>query len=81
MTIKELIAVKLTSAQFIMAVLFSSTYCLIMIGCTIALIMKLFRVETYIALVSAFAIIVREIADDYFKRDRTKENRKGEVQK
>jgi hypothetical protein len=37
---------------------------------------KIISVETGVALIASFALIVREIADDYFKRDdRTKEGK------
>ena len=63
------------SARFIMAILFSATYCLIMTVCTVALIMKILTVETYVALVGEFALVVREIVSDYFDRkDRTNGN-------
>lgn len=75
MTIKEVIFAKLTSAQFLMANYFSITYCLIMIGCTVALLKNKIQVETYVALLGAFALIVREIADDYFKRNRSSEKK------
>lgn len=57
------------SARFIMAVMFSGTYCLIMLGCTWVLIKNHMAVETYIAVLATFALVVREIADAYFKRE------------
>ena len=64
---------KEVSARKIMAILFSVTYCLILLGCTIALMKKIISVETYVALVGAFALVVREIVSDYFSRtDRDK---------
>ena len=75
MTIKEILTAKFTSARFLMAILFSTTYCLVILGCTVALLLKILAVETYVALVGAFALIVREIASDYFGReDRKSEN-------
>ena len=62
------------SARKIMAIMFSITYCVIMVSCTIALIIKLLTVETYVALLGAFALVVREIVDNYFNRtDRVKQ--------
>ena len=73
--LKEIIVRQLTSARFLMAILFSVTYCIIMIACTIALLKKIITVETYIALLGAFALVVREIVSDYFERkDRKQEN-------
>ncbi len=73
--LKELIIRQFTSARFLMSILFSATYCLIMLGCTYALIKKIITVETYVALVGAFALVVREIVNDYFERkDRPQEN-------
>ena len=66
---------KILSARFLMAILFSVTYCGVILLCTYAMIKKVLAVETGIALIGAFALVVREIADDYFKReDRAKEN-------
>lgn len=59
---------KEVSARKIMAVLFSSTYCLVIIVCTIGLMKKIIAVETYVALIAAFALVVREIVSDYFDR-------------
>ena len=74
MTIKETIVDKVFSARFLMAIIFTLSYCLIMIGCLVAVLKKILSVETFIALLATFAIIVRQIADDYFKReDRKKE--------
>ena len=56
------------SARFIMAVMFSGVYCIVILACTIALIQKTLAVETYVALVGAFALVVREIVSDYFDR-------------
>lgn len=67
-----------TSARFLMAVTFSSTYCLVILACTAALILKIVTVETYVALVGAFALVVREIVSDYFERkDRKPEDTNG----
>lgn len=60
---------KLLSARFLMAIFFSMTYCIMMGIVTVALLRKILSVETYVALVAAFALIVRQIADDYFNRD------------
>ena len=65
---------KSLSARFLMALAFSFTYCLVIIACTIALFKKLLTIETYIALLASFVLVVREITDSYFKRDRSKEN-------
>lgn len=60
---------KLLSARFLMAIGFSATYCIIMALLTVALLKKIITVETYVALLGAFALIVREIVSDYFDRD------------
>ena len=65
------------SARFIMAIGFSLTYCLIMIASTIALLYKILTVETFVALLGAFALVVREIVSDYFKRKRPEDNGLG----
>ena len=72
---------KILSARFLMAILFTSTYCLIIAGCTYAMIKKVIMVETGVALIAAFALVVREIASDYFGREDRKpeDNGKGEV--
>ena len=62
------------SARFIMAVIFTVTYCGVMFGCTLAMLQKTIPMDTYIAVLATFALIVREITDAYFKReDRKKE--------
>ena len=63
---------KILSARFLMAILFSVTYCLVVVLCTYCMLKKILAVETGVAVIAAFALVVREIADDYFKReDRT----------
>ena len=57
------------SARKYMAIIFSSTYCLVIFGLTIALLWEIVKVDTYIACLAAFALIVREITDAYFKRE------------
>lgn len=59
---------KLTSARFWMTILFSVTYCLVIGSVTYAMISKTVTVETYVALLASFVLIVREITDSYFKR-------------
>lgn len=56
------------SARKFMAVFFSICYGLIMIILTGLLAFKIVPVETYIALLGAFALVVKEIANDYFDR-------------
>jgi uncharacterized integral membrane protein len=56
------------SARKYMVIVFSTTYCIIMIGITIALLKKILLVETYIATVAGFTYVIREIADKYFAR-------------
>lgn len=75
MNIKDL------SARKFMAVWFSIIYGIIMVILTIAFAKKLVAVETYLALLGTFALIVKEIANDYFDRsDRvTNGNGKPEV--
>ena len=63
------LAPKLLSGRYYLTIAFSTTYCLIMLGLTIALLKKIIVVETYVALLGAFALIVREIAGDYFSRN------------
>ena len=72
--LKEIIVKQMTPARFLMAILFSATYCIIILLCSIALLKKILAVETYVALLGAFALVVREIVSDYFKRKRPEEN-------
>jgi 1,4-dihydroxy-2-naphthoate octaprenyltransferase len=65
------------SARKFMAVFFSAVYGIIMIVLTYAFTLKLINTETYIALLGAFALIVKEIVNDYFDRDRTKDQPNG----
>ena len=70
------------SARKYMAIVFSTTYCLIMAGLTIALLINLIRLDTYIACLASFVLIVREISEAYFKReDRQASEVKQEVPK
>jgi len=59
------------SARKFMAVWFSIVYGIIMIIITAAFWFKDLTPETYIALLGAFALIVKEIVNDYFDKDRT----------
>ncbi len=69
--------IKDLSARKFMAVWYSLTYGIIMVGITIAFVKKLIIPETYIALLGGFALIAKEIANDYFDRnDRTNGNGK-----
>lgn len=64
---------KSVSARFVMAVGFSLTYCFIMIACVLLTGLKILTAQTFIALLGGFALIVREIVNDYFERkDRIK---------
>ena len=65
------------SARKFMAVCFSIVYCLIMLMITIIFWQKLIPAETYIALLGAFALVVKEIANDYFDRDRSQDKING----
>ena len=72
----EKIIEKLLSGRYYLTIIFSTSYCFIMIGLTIALLKRLINTETYIALLGAFILVVREIADDYFKREDRTQNGK-----
>ena len=63
MNIKDL------SARKFMAIWYSIMYGIIMVGITIAFVKKLIIPETYIALLGGFALIAKEIANDYFDRN------------
>ena len=64
--------IKDLSARKFMAIWYSTMYGIIMVGITIAFVQKLIIPETYIALLGGFALIAKEIANDYFDRsDRT----------
>ena len=70
------------SARKFMVIVYTTTYCIIMIGITVAFVKKIIIPETYIALLGGFALIAKEIANDYFDRDRTQDKspeQKGEV--
>ena len=67
---------KEVSARKFMVWVFSTTYCLIMVGCTIALLKKIIATDTYIALLATFSLIVKGIAEDYFGREDRKQNGK-----
>jgi 1,4-dihydroxy-2-naphthoate octaprenyltransferase len=67
------------SARKFMAVWFSSVYGIIMLVITYALALKIVNVETYIALLGAFALIVKEIVNDYFDQDRSQDKPKEET--
>lgn len=56
------------SARFVMAVLFSATYCLVVFAAGIAMCLKIVDVPTFISILATFALVVREITDAYFKR-------------
>lgn len=59
------------SARKFMAIWYSITYGIIMVFITIAFVKKIIIPETYIALLGGFALIAKEIANDYFDKDRT----------
>ena len=69
------------SARKFMAVWYSIVYGIIMIAITFTFAKKIITPETYIALLGGFALIAKEIANDYFDRsDRiTNGNSKPEV--
>ncbi len=56
------------SIRKFMALIFSVTYCMVILACTVALFKKIITVETYLALIGTFVLIVREITDAYYKR-------------
>ena len=56
-------------ARYIMAVSVIITFCLVMGAVSVALLIKLISVTTFLAILPSFMLIVREITDAYFKRD------------
>ena len=56
------------SARKFMAIWYSVIYGIIMVGITIAFVKKIIIPETYIALLGGFALIAKEIANDYFDK-------------
>lgn len=56
-------------ARYFMAIAFTITFCFIMAMLSVALLCKLIAVETYVALMASFVLIVREITEAYFKRE------------
>ena len=55
-------------ARYIMTILFSATYCIVVLLSGVALLMGKLNVETFVAVLGAFALVVREIASSYFDR-------------
>ena len=49
-----------------------STYCVVILLSTVAMVMKTLSVETAVALIGAFAVIARETAGDYFRKNNGK---------
>lgn len=64
----EKIINKIMSARFLMAIIFTITYCLVEIGCLLLTWKRYISVEVFIAQFATFAVIMREIIDAYFKR-------------
>jgi hypothetical protein len=60
---------KVFSARFLMTIFFTFTYCLIEMGCVYLAFKKIMSIEVFIAQLATFTVIVREIAEWYFKRD------------
>ncbi len=63
------VVAKIFSARFLMALLFTITYCLIELACVYLVYKKVMSVEVYIAQLATFTVIMREIAGWYFERD------------
>jgi hypothetical protein len=60
-------------ARYVMAIMFSGTLCVMAGLCTAMLWQKLINLETFLAVVTPFILIVREITDAYFKREDRKQ--------
>ena len=60
---------KIFSARFLMAVIFTISYCLIEFGCVYITYKKIMSVDVFIAQLATFTVIVKGIAEDYFGRD------------
>ena len=41
-----------------------------MVLLTVAVLKKIIAIDTYVALLGAFALVVKEIANDYFSKER-----------
>ena len=72
---REKILDKILSARFLMAIGFTTTYCLVMIASIVLCIMKLISVEVFLALLTGFSSNLIYIVKSYFERiDRTNGN-------
>ena len=58
-----------TSARYAMVIMFSASFCIAVLACTVALFMKLINIEAYLAVLSPFILVVREMASAYFNRE------------
>lgn len=69
---------KLLSGRLIMVIIFSATYCLVIIGCVILAMMKLMSIEAFLGIFSGFSAIMLLIAKSYYERqDREKTTNEG----
>lgn len=57
------------SARFIMAVSIISTLCILVLFLAAMATIKVISAEVFLASLSPFVLIAREISDAYFKRD------------
>ena len=65
---------KLLSGRYFATVCIILTYCGIMVGSVAMVCLGLLKIETFLGMFTAFALLAREITQSYFER----KDRKGE---
>ena len=61
---------KMASGRFFSTVMVMSTYCFVIVGCTILALCNKMQIETFLALLTGFTGMAILIIESYFKIDR-----------
>ncbi len=59
---------KFTSARFIMAIMFSSTYCVVILACVYLNVKGVMKLETFLGIFTGFTAVAVTIVKSYFER-------------
>jgi len=71
MDIKTMIYRKLTSAQWVITILITATYCLSIIACLMLVAKGKLTINEFLGIFTAFSTIAATVVTSYFRRDRT----------
>ena len=77
MALKDKVTDKILGGRYFATVMIITTYCILMLACMFLVVKNLVTSETFMGMFTAFALLAKEIIQNYFNRSDREQPKNG----